>query len=129
MLTALVVWGCGSGAESGANANGAGGSGASGGSETGGGGAANTVTVTIFHTNDEEGHLQPDAFSEPGTVIGGAANLAGWLAQDGFDPAHSLLLSGGDNWTGTRHLIVGRGSVRSGGLQRDGLRGERDRQP
>jgi len=57
-------------------------------------------TVTIFYTSDEHGYLEP---IEKGTdTLGGAANLLGTLRQRGYDPdgSDTLLLSGGDMWTG-----------------------------
>jgi 2',3'-cyclic-nucleotide 2'-phosphodiesterase (5'-nucleotidase family)/subtilisin family serine protease len=59
--------------------------------------------ITIFHTNDEEGWLQPYvAYGSPVTE-GGAANLMGRFTQiEGYSPDADgfLLLSAGDMWTG-----------------------------
>lgn len=62
--------------------------------------APSTTTVTLFHTNDEHGYLQPDSVSDPAVVRGGAANVRAWLADAGYDPEQHLLLSSGDNWSG-----------------------------
>ncbi|HEY3360071.1 MAG TPA: 5'-nucleotidase C-terminal domain-containing protein [Polyangia bacterium] len=56
------------------------------------------VDLVLYHTADEHGWLEPA--SDGAWVWGGAANVGGWLRQEGFDPARDLLLSGGDNWTG-----------------------------
>ena len=57
-------------------------------------------TVTIFYTSDEHGYLEPTP-KGPDT-LGGAANLLALLRQRGYNPDgdNSLLLSGGDMWTG-----------------------------
>ena len=57
-------------------------------------------TVTIFYTNDEEGHLEPS--SDRLKTYGGAANLMNALRERGYRPDgdDALLLSGGDMWTG-----------------------------
>jgi 2',3'-cyclic-nucleotide 2'-phosphodiesterase (5'-nucleotidase family) len=56
----------------------------------------NNVTVTLLHTNDEHGWM------EPASSYGGAAGLMGlWKNNENFnvnDPF--LILSGGDMWTG-----------------------------
>lgn len=56
------------------------------------------VTVRLFHTSDEHGWLEPA--TESGYVQGGAANLRGWLATEGFSTDEDVLLSSGDNWQG-----------------------------
>jgi len=56
------------------------------------------VELTVFHTSDEHGWLQPLVSS--GIVYGGAANFFAQIKGDGFDPATDLLVSSGDNWTG-----------------------------
>jgi len=57
-------------------------------------------TVTIFYTSDEHGYLEP--IQRGSDTLGGAANLLGTLRQRGYDPdgSDTLLLSGGDMWTG-----------------------------
>jgi len=57
-------------------------------------------TITIFYTNDEEGYLEP--VSDRSTTYGGAANVMAALRRRGYRPDSdsSLLLSGGDMWTG-----------------------------
>jgi 2',3'-cyclic-nucleotide 2'-phosphodiesterase (5'-nucleotidase family) len=57
-------------------------------------------TVTIFYTNDEEGYLEP--ISDRYKTYGGAANLMAALRERRYHPngEDSLLLSGGDMWTG-----------------------------
>ena len=56
------------------------------------------VELSIIHTADEHGWLQPH---ESGALVyGGVANFKSWLVEEGFDPSTDLLLSGGDNWTG-----------------------------
>ncbi len=61
--------------------------------------AESLFELTIIHTADEHGWLQPHESGD--LVYGGVANFKGWLvANEGFDPASDLLLSGGDNWTG-----------------------------
>jgi 2',3'-cyclic-nucleotide 2'-phosphodiesterase (5'-nucleotidase family) len=77
---------------------GLGGTGGTGG--TGGSAGGEVVTVTIFHTGDEHGHLQPDSITKPVVVQGGAANFRAWLGDAGYDPDQHLLLSAGDNWGG-----------------------------
>ncbi len=57
-------------------------------------------TVTIFYTSDEHGYLEP--IEKGSDTLGGAANLLALLRQRGYDPDSddTLLLSGGDMWTG-----------------------------
>jgi len=57
-------------------------------------------TVTIFYTSDEHGYLEP--IEKGSDTLGGAANLLATLRQRGYDPdgSDTLLLSGGDMWTG-----------------------------
>ena len=60
-----------------------------------------TVTITIFHTTDEHGHLLPQVPLGSENTHGGAANVLAWLVErEGYDPDEHILLSGGDNWTG-----------------------------
>jgi 2',3'-cyclic-nucleotide 2'-phosphodiesterase (5'-nucleotidase family) len=59
------------------------------------------VTIKIINTSDEHGWLQPFTPFGSEMVQGGAANIfAWWQAVESYDPATTLLLSGGDNWTG-----------------------------
>ena len=59
------------------------------------------VTITIFHTTDEHGHLLPQVPTGSDRTHGGAANLLAWLSDfEGYDSDEHILLSGGDNWTG-----------------------------
>ena len=59
------------------------------------------VTITIFNTTDEHGHLLPQVSSGSGNTYGGAANVLTWLVErERYDPEEHILLSGGDNWTG-----------------------------
>jgi 5'-nucleotidase/UDP-sugar diphosphatase len=61
----------------------------------------NTVRkITIFYTSDEEGYLEPT--KDRVNAYGGSANLMAALRQRGYRPDgdQSLLLSGGDMWTG-----------------------------
>jgi len=57
-------------------------------------------TITIFYTSDEHGYLEP--ISDRSNTYGGAANLLAALRERGYDPNgdDTLLLSGGDMWTG-----------------------------
>jgi 2',3'-cyclic-nucleotide 2'-phosphodiesterase (5'-nucleotidase family) len=57
-------------------------------------------TITIFHTSDEHGYLEP--ISDRSNTYGGTANLLAALRQRGYDPDgdDALLLSSGDMWTG-----------------------------
>ena len=60
-------------------------------------------TITIFYTSDEHGYLEP--LEKGSDTLGGAANLLALLRQRGYDPDgpdgnDTLLLSGGDMWTG-----------------------------
>jgi len=63
-------------------------------------------TITIFYTSDEHGYLEP--IEKGSDTLGGAANLLTTLRQRGYDPGRgspsdsndTLLLSGGDMWTG-----------------------------
>lgn len=57
-------------------------------------------TITIFYTSDEEGYLEP--ISDKSKTYGGTANVMAALRQRGYRPDsdESLLLSGGDMWTG-----------------------------
>lgn len=63
----------------------------------------NPIPITVLHTNDEHGWLQPFvAYGSPVTE-GGAASLMGRFTQiEGYSPDADgfLLLSAGDNWTG-----------------------------
>jgi 5'-nucleotidase/UDP-sugar diphosphatase len=56
--------------------------------------------ITIFVTSDEEGYLEPT--KDRVRASGGAANVMAALRQRGYRPngGQSLLLSGGDMWTG-----------------------------
>jgi 5'-nucleotidase/UDP-sugar diphosphatase len=57
-------------------------------------------TVTLFYTSDEHGYIEPE---RDGTrSYGGAAMLMTGLRRAGYDPGSdaSLLLSGGDMWSG-----------------------------
>ncbi|GAB4572320.1 MAG: bifunctional UDP-sugar hydrolase/5'-nucleotidase [Anaerolineae bacterium] len=59
------------------------------------------VTIRIINTSDEHGWLEP--YTPPGSQerLGGAAYVAAWWASEpGYDPDRTLILSGGDNWTG-----------------------------
>jgi len=57
-------------------------------------------TVTIFYTSDEHGYLEP--IPKGSDTLDGAANLLALLRQRGYDPNgdDTMLLSGGDMWTG-----------------------------
>ena len=57
-------------------------------------------TIPIFYTSDEHGYLEP--IQKGSDTVGGAANLLALLRQRGYDPDgdDTLLLSGGDMWTG-----------------------------
>jgi len=57
-------------------------------------------TLTLFYTSDEEGYLEPRR--DRSTTYGGAANMMAALRRHGYRPDgdESLLLSGGDMWTG-----------------------------
>ena len=57
-------------------------------------------TITIFYTSDEHGYLEP--IPKGSDTLGGAASLLTTLRQRGYDPDSNdtLLLSGGDMWTG-----------------------------
>ncbi len=59
-----------------------------------------TRQVTIFYTSDEHGALE--ARQENGGAVGGAAQVLSILRQEGYEPGsdETLLLSGGDMWTG-----------------------------
>jgi 5'-nucleotidase / UDP-sugar diphosphatase len=56
--------------------------------------------ITIFYTSDEEGYLEPT--KDRVKAYGGSANVMAALRQRGYRPDgdRSLLLSGGDMWTG-----------------------------
>ncbi len=56
--------------------------------------------ITIFYTSDEEGYLEPT--KDRIKAYGGAANVMAAMRQRGYRPDRdqSLLLSGGDLWTG-----------------------------
>ncbi len=56
------------------------------------------VELTVFATSDEHGWLQP--FTDSGQILGGAANVMGWMAKDGLDVSKHLLVSSGDHWAG-----------------------------
>ena len=61
------------------------------------------IELTILHTNDEHGWLQPYVAYQSPITEGGAANLMGRFTQiEGYAPDADgfLLLSGGDMWTG-----------------------------
>lgn len=59
------------------------------------------VTLTVLHTSDEHGWLNPGTPSGSSEIRGGAANLVGWWRErEGYDPDSTLILSSGDNWTG-----------------------------
>lgn len=59
------------------------------------------VTIRIINTADEHGWLETFTPFGSEEVQGGAANIvAAWQAEPGYDPARTLILSGGDNWTG-----------------------------
>ena len=59
------------------------------------------ITIRIINTSDEHGWLEPYTPFGSEEVQGGAANIAAWwAAEEGYDPARTLILSGGDNWTG-----------------------------
>lgn len=65
--------------------------------------ATEDIKITILHTNDEHGWLQPFVAYKSPITEGGAANLMGWFTQiEGYSPDADgfLLLSAGDNWTG-----------------------------
>jgi len=57
-------------------------------------------TFTIFYTSDEEGYLE--SRSDRSKTYGGSANVMAELKKHGYHPGFndSLLLSGGDMWTG-----------------------------
>ncbi len=57
-------------------------------------------TITIFYTSDEHGYLEPTR--DLSNTYGGAANLLSTLRERGYDPDSddTLLISGGDMWTG-----------------------------
>ncbi len=59
-------------------------------------GVFNKATVNIIYTNDEHGWM------EAGKDQDGAASMMGlWRSQAGYtDDASTLVISGGDNWTG-----------------------------
>jgi 2',3'-cyclic-nucleotide 2'-phosphodiesterase (5'-nucleotidase family) len=60
-----------------------------------------SIEVTIFHSGDEHGWLQPYVDTGSNEIRGGVANFKAWLVdREGFDPRRELLLSSGDNWTG-----------------------------
>ncbi|MBN1964868.1 MAG: metallophosphatase, partial [Anaerolineae bacterium] len=62
---------------------------------------ADVVRLTILHTSDEHGWLQPYTPYGENITQGGAANVGGWWAEiEAYDPASTIILSGGDNWTG-----------------------------
>jgi len=65
--------------------------------------ASAPVQITLLHTNDEHGWMEPYvAFGSP-TTEGGVASLMGRFRDiEGYDPETDgfLLLSSGDNWTG-----------------------------
>ena len=54
----------------------------------------NLREVTVLYTNDEHGWMEG---MEPGR---GAANLLGLWQANGYNPATTLIISGGDMWTG-----------------------------
>ncbi len=59
------------------------------------------ITLTIIHTADEHGWLEPTVPFGSDLTLGGAANIySAWVENEGYDPDTHLLLSGGDNWTG-----------------------------
>jgi 2',3'-cyclic-nucleotide 2'-phosphodiesterase (5'-nucleotidase family) len=63
-------------------------------------GTSSTVPLTILHTNDLHGHLEP--FADGGRLVGGMAYLGeaiGW--ERAKDPAHTLVLDSGDSVQGS----------------------------
>jgi 5'-nucleotidase / UDP-sugar diphosphatase len=56
--------------------------------------------ITVFYTSDEEGYLEPT--KDRVKTYGGSAHIMAALQQRGYRPDgdQSLLLSGGDMWTG-----------------------------
>jgi len=72
--------------------------------------AEGAVEITILFTSDEHGWLLSHADREPDQRRGGAAEMLGqWVASEGHCPGppsppcadpHTLVLSGGDNFTG-----------------------------
>ncbi len=62
---------------------------------------ADFTDITVFHTSDEHGWLQPTVPPGDDKIRGGAANFLSWIVEkEGFAPGSFLLLSSGDNWTG-----------------------------
>lgn len=59
------------------------------------------INITILHTNDEHGWIQP-TLSEDGTEeLGGVANIYGmWRKFEGIEENPHVILSSGDNWSG-----------------------------
>ncbi|MCK5147474.1 bifunctional metallophosphatase/5'-nucleotidase [bacterium] len=64
--------------------------------EPGGGSKLNSATVKIIYTNDEHGWMDASADQD------GAASMMGlWRNNEAYtDDASTLILSGGDNWSG-----------------------------
>jgi 5'-nucleotidase len=63
-----------------------------------------TETITILHTNDMHGYIEPEVIRVGGKSFesGGMANLAGLVASiRAKDPIHTLILDAGDIWQGT----------------------------
>lgn len=59
------------------------------------------ISIRFLNTADEHGWLE--SFTPFGSedVLGGAANVYSWWLETGdYDPANTLILSSGDNWTG-----------------------------
>lgn len=59
--------------------------------------------ITILHTAEERGRLQPVETTSGGTPVvrGGAANMmAWWLGREAYLRSTHIVLSGGDSWTG-----------------------------
>lgn len=63
-----------------------------------------TETLTIIHTTDMHGYLEPETISVGSQSFesGGMANLVGWIDMwRAADPQHTLVLDSGDIWQGT----------------------------
>jgi 2',3'-cyclic-nucleotide 2'-phosphodiesterase (5'-nucleotidase family) len=59
------------------------------------------VELTVIHTADEHGWLEPAQPPKQNRIVGGVANFFAWLTQkEGYTRDAFLLLSSGDNWTG-----------------------------
>lgn len=57
---------------------------------------AQKQTIKILYTADEHGWFMPSEYNS-----GASALFAEWQARDDFSKENYLILSGGDNWTGT----------------------------